>query len=127
LQFKFPYIKGYPKLMAKLGIQNQTARYFRFLIDSGADYTVIPNSYAALLGLEYNKIESEEIKVEVANLAFMHTKKTNLTLTLEGHNFEIPVLIAKEEAECLLGRKGIFEHFDITFQERNEEVIFQQK
>lgn len=113
--------------MAKLGTDKRTARYFRFLIDSGADYTVIPNSYAALLGLEYNKIKSEEIKIEIANLTFMHAKKTSLILTLEKRDFEIPVLIAKEEAECLLGRKGIFEHFDITFQERNEEVIFQQK
>lgn len=112
--------------MAKLRDKNEKFRYCEFLVDSGADYTMIPNSTALVLSLEYEKIDSEEIKVEVANLAFMHTKKTTLTLTLEGHDFEIPVLIAKEEAECLLGRKGIFENFDILFQENQQQIIFKK-
>ncbi len=123
-QFKFPYIKGRPMIMAKLGLSKNKSRYFRLLIDSGADYTLISKSDAAVLGLNYKNINTKEIKVEIANLAFIHTKKSHLTITIEDNSFKIPVLIAKEEVECLLGRKGIFDKFDILFREKEGQVIF---
>ena len=124
MQHKFPYINNRPKLLAKLREGKGKARYFEFIIDSGADYTLIANSNAIILGIEYNKLKTKETKVEVANLAFIHAKQTTLTITIENNSFNIPVLVAKEEVECLLGRKGIFDKFDITFQERQKQVIF---
>lgn len=100
------------------------ARYFEMLIDSGADYTLIPKTDALLLGIDYNSIDSQEIKVEVANLAFIHTKRTNIILTIHDIEISIPVLIAKEEVECLLGRKGVFDVFDVIFQESKNQVVF---
>jgi predicted aspartyl protease len=114
-------------LLAKLHKGNGKARYFEFLIDSGADYTLIANSHAYLLGLEYNKLKSKEIKVEVANLAFIHAKKAKLTLTIEDMVFTITVLVAKEEVECLLGRRGVFDNFDVIFMESERQVIFKKK
>lgn len=114
-------------LMAKLRKPRGKARYFEFLIDTGADYTLISQYDAQLLGIKYKNIKQKEIKVEVANLAFIHTKKVSLLLTMEGRDFTIPVLIAREKVESLLGRKGVFEHFDILFQEHNEEVIFKKR
>ena len=112
--------------MAKLRKGGGRARYFEFLVDSGADFTMISKSYASLLGVEYDKIKSAEIKVEVANLAFIHAKKTTFILTIEGNDFSVPVLIANEEVECLLGRKGVFEIFDITFQEKQQHLVFKK-
>ena len=126
MQYKFPYIDGYPMIMAKLRKENCKARYFEFLIDSGADFTMISKSYAAVLGLEYAKIKNTEIKVEVANLTFIQAKRTTLILTIEGNDLAIPVLIANEDVECLLGRKGFFENFDILFQENQQQVIFKK-
>lgn len=114
-------------LMAKLRKENGKARYFEFLIDSGADYTLISRSDGLILDIDYNELQTKEIKVEVANLNFIHTKEVKLFITIEDKDFAIPVLIAKEEVECLLGRKGIFEHFDITFQESQQQVIFNKK
>lgn len=111
-------------LMAKLRKESGNARYFEFLIDSGADYTLISKYDAALLGVEYEQIEGKEITVEVANLTFIHAKRINLILTIEGQDLIVPVLVAAEDVEALLGRKGIFEHFDILFQENREQVIF---
>lgn len=111
-------------LLAKLRKKSGKARYFEFLIDSGADYTLISQYDAQLLGVEYKRIKQKEIQVEVANLAFIHTKKTMLILTIENENFPIPVLIARENVESLLGRKGLFNKFDILFKENQEEVIF---
>lgn len=114
-------------LMAKLRKPNGKARYFELLIDTGADYTLISQYDAQLLGVTYKAIKQKEMKVEVANLAFIRTKKVSLLLTIEGHDFTVPVLIARDGVESLLGRKGLFEHFDVLFRESHEEVIFKKK
>ncbi|MEK7524679.1 MAG: retropepsin-like aspartic protease [Patescibacteria group bacterium] len=113
--------------MARLRKPNGKARYFELLIDTGADYTLISQYDAQLLGLKYKAIKQKEIKVEVANLTFIYTKKVSLLLTIEGHEFTIPVLIARDGVESLLGRKGLFEHFEVVFQEYNQQVIFKKK
>lgn len=113
-QYKFPYIKGRPKIMARLRKEDGVPRYLEFLVDSGSDFTMISNTDAGILGLEYNKLQCEEIKVELANMSHIYTKETALTVTIEGNDLIIPVLIAKEEVECLLGRKGVFENFDLV-------------
>ncbi|MDH5597289.1 MAG: retroviral-like aspartic protease family protein [Candidatus Peregrinibacteria bacterium] len=110
--------------MAKLYGSAERGRFFRLLVDSGADYTLISSSDALILGIEYKKISTREVKVEVANLAFIHTKKTRLVIEIEGVKLSIPVLVAKEEVECLLGRKGVFTYFDILFQEQRQQMIF---
>ena len=124
MQLKFPYSNGRPALTAKLRKGNNKARYFEFLIDSGADFTLISQSDALLLGIEYKSIKTKEIKVEVANLTYIHAKRTNITITIGNNNFAVPVLVAKEEVERLLGRKGVFDKFDVTFKEKSQEVIF---
>lgn len=93
------------------------------LVDSGADYTLIAQSDASLLGIDYQKIKSVEMKVEVANLAVIHAKKTEIQLRIDTIELEIPILIAKEEVECLLGRKGFFYRFNILFQEQKNKVV----
>ena len=113
-------------LMAKLRHEDGKARYFEFLIDSGADFTMIPRSYASILGIQYKKLLGKEVKVEVANLTYIYAKRTTLFLTLADNNLVIPALIANNEAECLLGRKGLFENFDIIFQENKKLVIFKK-
>lgn len=111
-------------LTARLRTSNGKAKYFKFLIDSGADYTLISRSDALIIGIDYSELNSQEIEVEVANLTFIHAKKTTLIITIENQDLTIPVLIAKEDVECLLGRKGIFDKFDVTFKEREQIVIF---
>ena len=120
----FTYIKNRPMLMAKLGNDKSSARYFEFLIDSGADYTLIPKSAATILGVDYDKIPNQKTKIETANLQSIRAKKTELLFIMSNIKFKIPVLICEAEVECLLGRKGIFENFDITFKEKDREVIF---
>lgn len=97
-----------------------------FLVDSGADYTLISASNAFLIGIDYKKINKPEMKIEVANLTFIKTKKVHLTMCIENQIFCIPVLVANQEVENLLGRKGFFDKFDILFQERLQQMIFKE-
>ena len=111
-------------LTAKLGKAKGPSRYFEFLIDSGSDYTIIPKSDAEILEVHYDQLESKEIKVEAANLTVMHGKEAKLKIEIMGEILTIPVLITKEEVDRLLGRKGVFTKFDITFKEKAGVVIF---
>lgn len=120
----FPYIGGWPKIMAKLKKGKGVARYFEFLIDSGSDYTLISAIDALRLGIEYKSLKGIESTAELADGHPIHTKKVNLELWIEELHLVIPVLIAKENVEPLLGRKGIFDQFDILFQEVKQQVTF---
>ena len=119
----FNYQKGKPKVTVKLKYKEKS-KYFSFLVDSGSDYTLISQSDAVTLGIDYKEINAPEIKIEIADLTTMHTKKVPLTLLIDTFELNIPVLIAKEPVERLLGRKGVFPKFDITFKERLEEIEF---
>lgn len=111
-------------IMAKLRNGNNRARYFEFLVDTGADFTLISRYDAQLLGLVYNKMKQKEIKVEVADLTFIRAKKVSLVMSIEGHDFKIPVLVAKKSVESLIGRKGLFDNFDVIFKEREQQIVF---
>lgn len=79
---------------------------------------------ALTLGIEYNKIKGEEYKAEVANFDLLHTKEVDLEININDQFIKVPALITKEPLDPLLGRKGIFDHFDILFQEAQEQVTF---
>ena len=113
-------------MTAKLKKGKNRARYFEFIIDSGADFTLISQTDASLLGIDYRDLKTKEIKVEVANLSFIHAKRTTVKCTIGNNDFSIPILIAKEEVERLLGRKGVFSNFEITFKEREQYVLFKK-
>lgn len=108
--------------MAQL-INKDRAKYFEFLVDSGSDFTLISQYNAEYLGLFYNKIIAPVKKVEVANSTFIHAKQTLITIKIADMDLKIPIFITKEHVDCLLGRKGVFEYFDILFQE----LIFPRK
>ncbi len=126
MSLKFAYSNGRPTMTAKLSVGKNKARYFEFLVDSGADMTLISRSDAIVLGVNYDEIDVPEMKVEVANLSHIHTKKCLMTIEMDGEKFRIPVLVAKEEVERLLGRAGIFTRYEVVFRERAGEVEFRK-
>ncbi len=113
-------------LRAKLSTDHEEGHYLRFLIDSGADYTLIPKSAAIMLGLNYKKLSTTEGTVEASNHTYIKTKTSHLHLTIDTVSIKIPVLVCEEEIECILGRKGVFENFEITFREKQQEVVFRK-
>lgn len=112
-------------LTAKLQKGNLPAKYFEFLIDTGADYTLMSQYDASLFGIQYGDINSEEIKIEAANQTVLHAKKAKVTIMFGNYLLLVPILISREQVEIpLLGRKGIFDQFEITFKEREGVVVF---
>jgi len=100
------------------------SRFFEMLIDSGADYSIISQYDAARLGIEYDKIESGEKEIEMADLSTMRTKETKALLIINDTEMIIPILVSKNILDPILGRKGVFDAFDILFQQRKNKVTF---
>lgn len=92
-----------------------------FYVDSGADYTLIPYRMGRFLGLERIASEVKEIGgvggVIGARFAVVPMK-------MDEYRFDCTIAWAQiERVPFLLGREDIFEHFDITFQQRNKKTI----
>ena len=101
------------------------------LVDSGADFTTISETFAKRLNLKLSK------KISFTQGVGGNTKlkETNGNLILlrgaEAYKLRVPInVILKNENELpypLLGREGIFNHFDITFRERKSTLDFVKK
>ena len=103
---------------------------FDFLIDSGADATIITKQVADVLGLEEHEIptgRTSGIGGEV------RVKGTRLTVIVTGahqhHTLDIDALVLQDPSDipCLLGRNGFFERFDITFRQADKKITLKPR
>ncbi len=93
-----------------------------FYVDSGADYTLVPYRIGRLLGLEERASEVKEIGGIGGVLG---TRFVIVPMKIEDHQFECKIAWAQiERVPFLLGREDVFEHFDITFKQRDKKTIF---
>jgi len=122
LSVHLPYVEGRPEVTAQLKSDTGESRFFEFLVDSGADMCTISKSHAAQIGINYEHLDTKEENIEMVNFQSVHGKKSMATLSFRGFEKEIPILICKEAASPLLGRKGSFEMFDILFEERKMQI-----
>lgn len=93
-----------------------------FYVDSGADYTLIPYRMGQFLGLERIASEVKEIGGigGVIGIRF-----AVVPMKIEAHQFDCTVAWAQiERVPFLLGRQDVFEHFDITFRQKNKKTVF---
>jgi len=94
------------------------------LIDSGADISLIPKEMAEVLGLD----TAGEFKWAYGVGGKVRTVERHLRLKIgrdhETYTLDLPVkvIIDGYDLSPLLGRKGFFEHFEITFSEAQEKI-----
>ena len=94
-------------------------------LDSGADITLLPLSFAKSLGI---RIEEEEIK-EIRGIG-----DSAISVIIQEIDIKIGDVALKanvgialiEEVPYLLGRKDIFNKFRITFEEYKERIILER-
>lgn len=93
-----------------------------FYIDSGADYTLIPYRMGRFLGLEKVASEVREIGGIGGVIAI---RLAVVPMKIQEHEFDCTIAWAQiERVPFLLGRENVFDHFDITFQQRNKKTVF---
>ncbi len=94
------------------------------LVDSGADISIITRSFGELFGHNVEKgkpIQFEGIGKEEIT-AYIH----KMNLRIGKHEIEIDVAIANNDdvAYNVLGRKDIFNLFEIQFKNKDESTHF---
>ena len=97
---------------------------FHPYIDSGADVTLIPLSLGELLGF---KTENEAIEEIGGIRGAVPVIYKNCQIKI-GRKV-LPILIAwalVEEVPPLLGRADVFDFFKVTFNQKGEEIVFEE-
>lgn len=95
------------------------------LLDSGADLSVISKEIAEILHLDLSGEKSFAIgvggRVETVDSSLV----VELTNGHERYRFRIPVkvILSQSDFGMLLGRKGFFDFFKITFDQKKEKII----
>lgn len=93
-----------------------------FYIDSGADYTLIPYRMGQFLGLERTASEVKEIG---GIGGVIGARFAAVPMKIGNHRFDCTIAWAQiEHVPFLLGRKNVFDYFDINFQQRRKKTIF---
>lgn len=99
------------------------------LLDSGADISVIPKGLADVLNLKL----SEEVQSSFGIGGEIKVKNSNMTVIIkknhENYNFTVPVqiILNGEDPPIILGRKGFFDKFIISFDEEKQKVQLKRK
>ncbi len=110
--------------VANVSIQKLDGEWIQFhpYIDSGADVSLIPLSLGKLLGLRSDSKQIKEVSGIRGNVPVIYC-----TRNIKIGNLVFPAEIAWvliEEVPPLLGRKNIFDRFNITFKQKQRIIEF---
>ena len=132
--FSFPYKKEKlsngkevfrPTIPVEIGYKGQIMNFVA-IVDSGSDVSFLTQWVADALGIEIKGKPSEvgtingnvNVIEELVNVSIRHKN--------ESEHFILPVDIPVDKIhsdEIILGRKGFFDRFDITFKENSKRII----
>lgn len=93
------------------------------LIDSGADVCFCEKNLGLWLGAKLSKGESQTFVT--ANRGSFEAIKETLALHVCGKQYECPFYFTNSlprETPIILGQRGFFDHFKITFDLKNKEM-----
>lgn len=113
-----------PKATVFLCAKTDEWHSFRVYVDSGADLSLFRRNDAELLGFSLSQGEYRPIIGVGRTLipAYLHAVKMKIGDT----SLDVKVAFAdSDEVPRLLGRTDVFEHFKITFCEKDLEIIFE--
>lgn len=92
------------------------------LVDSGADFTLIPLSSGTLLGLDVQK--GEPYKLHPIGGGFIDVYLHKVQVAIGGNTSKILVAVASSDEAggrplpVLLGRTDLFDQYDISFRQK---------
>ena len=82
------------------------------LVDSGAVYSMIDDSYARHLGIDLSQCPVQPVRGITGE---GETRLARLNIYVCGSWLEVPVLFAPDRWPQLLGRRGIFDNLFVAF------------
>jgi len=106
--------------------KNNEWRAITMLVDSGADVSIISKSYGELFGHDLTKGRKIRLKGIGADevVAYVHT----MDMLIGKHEQNIEVAIANADLKVnILGRRNLFDLFEIQFRNKKQETWFLKK
>ena len=94
---------------------------YDFLLDTGADFTMLPVTFADVLELKLSDLpKSRSYGIEGHGVAVFVAP---ITLKLGEFPFKVRALLsANESTPLILGRQGLFDRFNIHFDNRRKVI-----
>ena len=119
----FEYLK-YPVLQVQFSFNGRDTPFIDALLDSGGYFIVIPMPIARYLELKLKKAGSVDTAGGVTSLykANISMVVGNKDRKISYENLEIHVS-GRSDIPVLLGRKPIFEDYEITFKKHSNQLI----
>ena len=94
-------------------------------LDSGADLTLLPLSFAKLLGIKIEEEDVKEIRGIGDSAVSVIIKEVEIKIGDVSLKANVGIALI-EEVPYLLGRKDVFSKFRIIFEEYNEKIILEE-
>jgi hypothetical protein len=93
-----------------------------FYVDSGSDYTLVPYRMGRFLGLDTRASDLREMCGIGGRIG---VRFTVIPMRIGDYQFDCTIAWAQvETVPLLLGRTDVFDHFDVTFQQRRKKTVF---
>ena len=133
LSIKIPYPKTdtifgeicYPGLVVEVWLTSRGYQPFEFILDSGADCTLVPRFLANLTGTSLPS--TPNAKVYGITKKPMPAYKGQLKLKIETEEFEVRCLFTESnKIPLLLGRVDFFSLFNVHFDNRNNQIVLER-
>ena len=99
-------------------------RVYEFIIDSGADYSLIQKEHALELGMDFETGKKKTIKGICRHGMDCVEKKVQLSVAGFDEPFESSVYVSKDIhlTTNLLGRDNFFEHYLVGFDQKGKKI-----
>jgi predicted aspartyl protease len=95
------------------------------VVDTGADYTLLPRRYAFLLGIDLATDCVPETTLGVGGSETIHLYKKGIKIRLEGWEGKVPLgFLERDDVPALLGRLKCLEIFELIF--KNRATVFEK-
>ncbi len=128
LPVRFKNVKRHewqPKYTVRLKVKN--SKTLEMLVDSGADFSLIPKNLGMILG--YELAVAERLSQAEGIGGYVEYALREIEIQLDSHIFTAPVAWMQTDAyqDILLGREVIFDLFDVEFKQADEKIIFKKR
>lgn len=100
-------------------------RPFEFVLDSGADFTMVPRVMATRVGVDL--AGAPELLVRGIEGSGVAADMASISVRIGEQDVELPCLFySHKNAPYLLGRMGFFSRFNITFDNRGKRIVLEE-
>lgn len=129
---KIPYPKtttifgevSYPGLIVEVWLTRVGYQPFEFVLDPGADCTMLPRFMANLVGCQILDLNLPDTHVHGITGQGMPAYKGQIKIKIKSEEFEVRCLFTKSNRmPFLLGRVDFFSLFDVHFDIQNEQIV----